>query len=150
MNKHIHAQQEPVQRNKKLLGLEVVRFFSAFAVLVWHYQHFFFMADNPKDFIREQQPLYFLFSLFYDYGFYGVKVFWYISGFIFFWKYRETISSKSITYKKFFVLRFSRLYPLHFFTLMLVVFYKQSTNIKQNIFSSIKITTLHILFINFF
>lgn len=134
MNKHIHAQQEPVQRNKKLLGLEVVRFFSAFAVLVWHYQHFFFMADNPKDFIREQQPLYFLFSLFYDYGFYGVKVFWYISGFIFFWKYREVIASNAINYKKFFILRFSRLYPLHIFTLLLVLVLQVMYFAKKNYF----------------
>ena len=119
MNKH--TQQEPVQQNNKLLGLEVVRFISAFSVLFWHYQHFFYIADKPTDFIREQQPLYSLFSLFYDYGFYGVQVFWCISGFIFFWKYRETIASNAISYKKFFVLRFSRLYPLHIFTLLLVL-----------------------------
>ena len=116
-----HTQQESVQQNNKLLGLEVVRFISALSVLVWHYQHFFYIANKPTDFIREQQPLYSLFSLFYDYGFWGVQVFWCISGFIFFWKYREAIASKSISYKKFFVLRFSRLYPLHFFTLFLVL-----------------------------
>ena len=115
------TQQESVQQNNKLLGLEVVRFISAFSVLVWHYQHFFYVDNKPTDFIREQQPLYSLFSLFYDHGFYGVQVFWCISGFIFFYKYREAIASKAITYKKFFVLRFSRLYPLHFFTLLLVV-----------------------------
>jgi peptidoglycan/LPS O-acetylase OafA/YrhL len=116
-----HTQQESVQQNNKLLGLEIVRFISAFSVLVWHYQHFFYIANKPTDFIKEQQPLYSLFSLFYDYGFYGVQVFWSISGFIFFWKYREAVASKAITYKKFFVLRFSRLYPLHFFTLLLVL-----------------------------
>ena len=115
------TQQESVQQNNKLLGLEVVRFISALSVLVWHYQHFFYIANKPTDFIREQQPLYSMFSLFYDYGFYGVQVFWCISGFIFFWKYREAIASKSITYKKFFILRFSRLYPLHFFTLLVVL-----------------------------
>jgi len=116
-----HTLQEPVQQSNKLLGLEVVRFIAALSVLVWHYQHFFYIADKPTDFIREQQPLYSLFSLFYEYGFYGVQVFWCISGFIFFWKYREAIASKALTYKKFFLLRFSRLYPLHFFTLLLVL-----------------------------
>lgn len=116
-----HSQQESVQQNNKLLGLEVVRFISALSVLVWHYQHFFYIANKPTDFVREQQPLYSMFSLFYDYGFFGVQVFWCISGFIFFWKYRETIASKAITYKKFFVLRFSRLYPLHLLTLLLVL-----------------------------
>jgi peptidoglycan/LPS O-acetylase OafA/YrhL len=37
------------------------------------------------------------------------------------WPRREAIASKAITYKEFFVLRFSRLYPLHFFTLLLVL-----------------------------
>lgn len=119
MNKK--TQQEPVQQNNKLLGLEVVRFITALSVLVWHYQHFFYIAYKPTDFIRDQQPLYSLLSLFYDYGNYGVQVFWCISGFIFFWKYREAIASKAITYKEFFVFRFSRLYPLHFFTLLLVL-----------------------------
>lgn len=106
--------------NNKLLGLEVVRFISAFSVLVCHYQHFFYVDNKPTDFTREQQPLYLLFSPFYDYEFYGVQVFWCLSGFVLFWKYREAIASKAITCKRFFVLRFSRLYPLHFFTLVLV------------------------------
>jgi peptidoglycan/LPS O-acetylase OafA/YrhL len=121
MNNHSLTQQESVQQNNKLLGLEIVRFISAFSVLVWHYQHFFYIAEKPTDFIKEQQPLYSVFSLFYDYGFYGVQVFWCISGFIFFWKYRETIASSAISYKNFFILRFSRLYPLHIFTLLLVL-----------------------------
>lgn len=107
-------------QSNKLLGLELIRFMSALAVLFWHYQHFFYIANKPTDFIKEQQPLYSLFSHFYDYGYYGVQVFWCISGFIFFWKYREAIASKAINYRKFFVLRFSRLYPLHLFTLLLV------------------------------
>ena len=116
------TQQVTVYQNNKLLGLEVLRFISAFSVLVWHYQHFFYITNNSIDFIKEKQPLYSILSIFYDYGFYGVEIFWCISGFIFFWKYRETIASKSISYKKFFVLRFSRLYPLHFATLILVLF----------------------------
>jgi len=104
----------------KLAGLELIRFISAIAVLFWHYQHFSFVADQQVGFIRENQPLYRFFSLFYDYGFYGVQVFWCLSGFIFFWKYREAIASGSVGLRKFFVLRFSRLYPLHIVTLLLV------------------------------
>lgn len=104
----------------KLLGLEIIRFAAAFAVLVWHYQHFFYMADAPVDFVREQQPFFGLFRLFYEYGFYGVQVFWCISGFIFFWKYRDILSSRSMSLGKFALLRFSRLYPLHFVSLLLV------------------------------
>jgi peptidoglycan/LPS O-acetylase OafA/YrhL len=50
-----------------------------------------------------------------------VQVFWCISGFIFFWKYRETIAGRLMSGRRFFVLRFSRLYPLHFLSLLLVV-----------------------------
>ena len=47
-----------------------------------------------------------------------VHVFWCISGIIFFWKYRDAIATRSIDGGKFFVLRFSRLYPLHIATLL--------------------------------
>lgn len=90
------------------------------AVLFWHYQHFSYIADKPTDFVREEQPLYSIFSLFYDYGYYGVQVFWCISGFIFFWKYKTAIADKIVNVKNFFILRFSRLYPLHLATLLLI------------------------------
>lgn len=104
----------------KLAGLELIRFISALAVLFWHYQHFSFVADHQVNFVRESQPLYGIFGFFYDYGFYGVQVFWCLSGFIFFWKYRDAIASGSVSRGKFFLLRFSRLYPLHIVTLLLV------------------------------
>lgn len=116
-----HAQQVPVQQTNKLLGLEVIRFIAALSVLVWHYQHFFYIANSPADFTRENQPFYSFLSLFYNYGYYGVQVFWCISGFIFFWKYRSTIAGNYMSAKKFFNLRFSRLYPLHFVTLLLIL-----------------------------
>lgn len=119
--KSYNTKQEVNHQLSKLLGLELVRFISALSVLVWHYQHFFYIANKPTDFIRENQPFYGFLRLFYDHGHYGVQVFWCISGFIFFWKYRDAISSKAVTWRKFFVLRFSRLYPLHLVTLILVL-----------------------------
>ncbi len=106
--------------SNKLLGLEVTRFFSAMAVLIWHYQHFSYVADKPVALVRSAQPLYPLLSPAYTLGYWGVQVFWSISGFIFFWKYREAIASRAIGGKHFFVLRFSRLYPLHLLTLIAV------------------------------
>jgi len=109
--------------NNKLLGLELLRFVSAVAVLIFHYQHFVFRGvTQPVDFDRTRQPLYSILSLFYERGFEGVQVFWCISGFIFFWKYRDAIADGRVGGRKFFVLRFSRLYPLHFATLLLVAF----------------------------
>jgi Acyltransferase family len=105
---------------EKLLGLEALRFFAAFAVLIWHYQHFSYVADTPVDFVRNQLPFYGLFYPFYEAGVYGVWLFWCISGFIFFWKYRDAISGRTVGGWKFFVFRLSRLYPLHLVTLLMV------------------------------
>lgn len=107
-------------QNNKLIGLEVIRFLAAFAVLLWHYQHFSFIADKANDFERQLQPFYNQFRIFYDYGYLGVQVFWSISGFIFFYKYSDSVANKKIAARRFIVLRFSRLYPLHIATLALV------------------------------
>jgi peptidoglycan/LPS O-acetylase OafA/YrhL len=104
----------------KLLGLEALRFVAAFAVLIWHYQHFAYLADKPVDLVMSDLPLYGVLHLFYEAGKCGVWVFWCISGFIFFWKYRDTIFDRSMRGWTFFVFRLSRLYPLHFVTLLLV------------------------------
>jgi len=104
----------------KLPGLEALRFLTAFAILVFHYRHFAFVADKPVGLVPERLPLYGLLQPFHDSGAFGVWIFWCISGFIFFWKYRDAIAERSVGGWKFFVLRFSRLYPLHLVTLLLV------------------------------
>ena len=106
-------------RESKMLGLELVRFTCALSVLIWHYQHFYQAAGSPA-YDRDAQPLHGLLSLFYDYGLFGVQIFWAISGFIFFWKYAEPIATGAIGGGRFFWLRLSRLYPLHFVTLLIV------------------------------
>src|SRR4051812_19181048 len=104
----------------KLPGLELLRFLAAFSVLVGHYQHFAFVADRPVDFVIDRLPFSGLLYPFYYTRLPGVWVFWCISGFIFFWKYRDAIADRSIDSRTFFVLRLSRLYPLHAVTLLLV------------------------------
>jgi peptidoglycan/LPS O-acetylase OafA/YrhL len=104
----------------KLLGLEALRFLAAFAVLIWHYQHFAYVADQPVGLIKDQLPLYDLLQPLYQFGKYGVWLFWCISGFIFFWKYRDVIADRSMRGWTFLTFRFSRLYPLHFVTLLIV------------------------------
>ncbi|USX27941.1 acyltransferase [Oxalobacteraceae bacterium OTU3CINTB1] len=103
-----------------LPGIELLRFVCAFAVLMWHYQHFSYVANQAHQFDPVQQPFYPLLSFFYRYGLYGVQVFWCISGFIFFWKYGAVLARRELGAGRFFVLRFSRLYPLHLATLLLV------------------------------
>ena len=111
----------PPPPTNKLLGLEALRFVAAFAVLTWHYAHFAYIADKPVDLTRDRLPLYGLLQPFYEAGHYGVWVFWCISGFIFFWKYRDAIHDRSMPGWTFFVFRLSRLYPLHIVTLLIVV-----------------------------
>lgn len=115
----------------KLVGLEAVRFVAAFAVLIWHYQHFAYIADKPVDLVRDRLPLYNLLYPFYEAGVYGVWVFWCVSGFIFFWKYRDPIFERSMPGWRFFVFRLSRLYPLHAVTLVIVAVL-QSIYFHQN------------------
>ncbi|HTK58248.1 MAG TPA: acyltransferase [Sphingomicrobium sp.] len=104
----------------KLLGLELLRFTSALAVLFFHYSHFaHFAGIGPV--ARATVPLYGMLWPLYDYGQYGVQAFWGISGYIFFWKYGAAIHEKAVSASDFFWLRFSRLYPLHFATLAAVI-----------------------------
>jgi len=120
-----------VPPSNKLLGLEAVRFVAAFAVLVWHYQHFAFIGGMPVDLVKDQLPLYAVLRPFYEAGKYGVWVFWCVSGFIFFWRYRDAISERKIPVWTFFVFRLSRLYPLHFVTLIMVALL-QSVYFRQH------------------
>jgi peptidoglycan/LPS O-acetylase OafA/YrhL len=104
----------------KLLGLELLRFVAALAVVVWHYCEFSYVADSPVNLFKNRLPFYGLLQPLYETGEYAVWVFWCISGFIFFWKYRDAIADRSIGGARFFVFRLSRLYPLHLVTLALV------------------------------
>ena len=114
------AIERPQPAVGKLLGLETLRFASALAVLFFHYGHFAQIAGMaPVE--RSSIPFYGLLWPLYDYGQYGVQLFWGISGYIFFWKYGEAIHSGAVAASRFFWLRFSRLYPLHLITLAAVI-----------------------------
>jgi len=89
------------------------------AILVFHYQQFAYVGLT-LDYQADQQPFYTAFKWFYDHGGLGVQFFWCISGFIFFWKYQDAIHQKVISGNTFFILRLSRLYPLHFATLIFI------------------------------
>ena len=111
----VHAHQAD-----KLLGLELLRFLSALAVLFFHYRHFAHLVGMPSV-GRTTVPFYGLFWPLYEYGQYGVQIFWGISGYIFFWIYGAAIHDRAVAARDFFWLRFSRLYPLHIATLTAVI-----------------------------
>ena len=116
-------------------GLEILRFILSFAVIIWHYQHFFYpyVSFANRVLFFEKQPFFKSLSLFYSEGLYAVHIFWFISGLIFYTVYNQRISEGKIKFNIYMLNRFSRLYPLHFLTLLLVavlqyVYYKSNGN----------------------
>ena len=119
-----------MKNNITIDGIEILRFISAFSILVWHYQHFNYPL---KSIDMHTQPFYEYLKIFYNHGYMGVNFFWCISGFIFYWKYGNNI--KHLKFSNFFISRFSRLYPLHFITLILVLFLQNLYfSLNQNYF----------------
>jgi peptidoglycan/LPS O-acetylase OafA/YrhL len=107
---------------KRFYGLDVLRGFAALSVVLWHWQNFFFVCPNSLIFEMTKQPFYSFFEFFYHKGSLAVELFFSISGFVFFWLYAKEILQNKISGWTFFIFRFSRLYPLHFLTLIVVLF----------------------------
>ncbi len=101
---------------KRFFSLDVLRGIASLSVVLWHWQHFTANLSNNK-----VQPFYSFLFLFYKQGLLAVPLFFTLSGFIFFWLYSNKINTKETNWKQFFILRFSRLYPLHFITLLVVL-----------------------------
>jgi peptidoglycan/LPS O-acetylase OafA/YrhL len=120
--------------------LDILRGVASLAVVVWHYQHFFMIAPQqlPSDFAPDVLPLFFFLKPLYLYGFNAVQLFFVLSGFVFFSQYLNEIGSRQVGAWKFFVMRFSRLYPLHFVTLVFVAslqFFSQNIDGRFIVFS---------------
>jgi len=101
-----------------LHSLDALRGCAALSVVFWHWQHFFYRGTYLVDFDLGRQPWFSLLYPFYTAGGYAVNLFFSISGFVFFLLYRERIRSRNTSFGKFWILRFSRLYPLHALTLV--------------------------------
>lgn len=93
---------------------------AALVVVLWHWQHFFYVGSTLGPIPAPGYPLVSLLFPFYGHGEVAVDLFFSISGFIFYWLYAEAIGAKAVSAGRFFILRFSRLYPLHLLTLLLV------------------------------
>ncbi|MDF1860320.1 MAG: acyltransferase [Verrucomicrobiales bacterium] len=117
---------------KRLFSLHISRGIAALAVVVWHWEHF---ADSsyarPENLDKSAYPFHSFLKVFHEKGYFGVSYFFLLSGFIFFWLYRQRIEERTVGFGNFWLQRFSRLYPLHFVTLLLVAglqFLFSSTN----------------------
>jgi peptidoglycan/LPS O-acetylase OafA/YrhL len=106
-------------KQSHLCNIDLLRGLATIAVLVWHYQHFYYpkAGMHLAGWSPDQQPMFTSLEWLYLKGTWAVTFFWILSGFIFFHVYAQ---GRVITVRKFFVNRFSRLYPLHFITLCLV------------------------------
>jgi len=104
----------------RLRPLDSLRGLAAMGVaFFWHYKHFnhaYFEADITR------LPLFSVFKWFYLCGWNLVDFFFVLSGFIFMHVYSKKITENKISENTFFILRFSRLYPLHIITLFTVAF----------------------------
>ena len=114
---------------KKFEHIELLRFFSALAVVITHYIHFyspFFKSSNIEVyknylvFDNTVLPFYNFLEYAYRFGYTGIYFFWLISGFVLAYTYLNK-DKFNINFKSFFTNRFARLYPLHFLTLIFVL-----------------------------
>jgi peptidoglycan/LPS O-acetylase OafA/YrhL len=109
-----------VQIPERLHLLDALRGIAALSVVCFHWQNFLVMGDvEVAGYGGRDQPLHDVFLLFYERGFLAVDLFFSLSGFIFFCFYATKITGGHVSGLQFFVLRFSRLYPLHLLTLLL-------------------------------
>lgn len=116
---HEMSTARAVYRPDHYHAIDVLRGLAAFAVLVFHYQHFYypigvFKVDTPQ--IVDQFPLHETLAPLYIYGNVAVQIFWMISGFVF----ANVYAGKNTPAGEFLVKRLARLYPLHFVTLIIV------------------------------
>jgi peptidoglycan/LPS O-acetylase OafA/YrhL len=97
------SKEEKVQRIDHLTGL---RFFAALLVFLSH-----------VNFSGEYAPLHLVFKQ----GYIGVSFFFVLSGFVLSYSYKSRILEKSISKTKYLILRYVRIYPLHWLVSLPVI-----------------------------
>src|ERR1700732_4036716 len=109
-------------RNRYLYLLDILRGLASLWVVTYHYQHFYFIraVGLPADFQIAALPFYSVLWPIYQRGDWALDAFFAISGFVFYYLYSEPIHDRSVSWRAFWWLRFSRLYPLHFVMLAYV------------------------------
>tara|TARA_B110001450_G_scaffold46598_1_gene43304 strand:+ start:1733 stop:2788 length:1056 start_codon:yes stop_codon:yes gene_type:complete len=112
-------------KNHRYYLLDIARGIAAFSIVIFHYKLFYYPDISLVYYDIKSQPFYNSLSLIYNHGWMAVQFFFIISGFIFYLLYSDKIKKNKISKFDFFKFRFSRLYPLHFLTLIccLIIFY---------------------------
>lgn len=102
----------------RLKSLDSLRGLASLGIaFFWHYKLFSlqYFTANP-----EMQPGFRIFKWFYLCGWNLVDFFFVLSGFVFMHVYSQKITAGEVKERDFFILRLSRLYPLHIITLLMV------------------------------
>jgi peptidoglycan/LPS O-acetylase OafA/YrhL len=104
--------------------LDSLRGLAALSVAVFHYNHFYLLPTGklPDNFQSARLPFNFVLHPLYSGGYHAVQLFFVVSGFVFFFVYFRSLRDASVGAWTYFTARFSRLYPLHFATLLFVAF----------------------------
>ena len=117
----------------RFYSLDAMRGLAALVVVIYHYPQFFFArrleTGNPgitgdhayiAFYTAKKIPFFDFFLVCYEDGWLAVDLFFGLSGFIFYWLFASKIKNSTLSLRNFSVNRFSRLYPLHFLTLIWV------------------------------
>lgn len=106
----------------RFTSLDALRGIAALLVVIYHFQHLAAFGQDPYTWTvaLSTLPFYALLKPIYLNGWMAVDLFFVISGFVFAWLYTKPIREHEIGAYRFFVLRLTRLYPLHALTLLVV------------------------------
>jgi len=122
---------------KKYYCIELLRFFSAIAIMIFHYGTSINTHLNIPE-VQGDEPFISQIKLLYSHGEYAISIFFCISGLVFSNLYLQ--ENQKNTFRNFFVKRFARLYPLHILTLFLIIALQL---IFLNIFGSFQLYTFN-------
>lgn len=105
----------------RLYSLDALRGIAALAVVVRHWpQHFGTLDASTSAYKLERMPFFNALAIGYKFGEMAVPFFFCLSGFVFFWLYAQPVRNREVSARNFLILRFSRLIPLHWLTLVAV------------------------------
>lgn len=104
-------------------SLDAIRGLAALIVVLCHWQFYFYKDQTLQTKPLEELglPLFPYLSIFYHHAFFAVDLFFLLSGFIFFWFYADKIADRKTPFGNFMCYRLTRLYPVHFITLLSLI-----------------------------
>ncbi len=117
---------------KELLFItDILRVICVLTILIYHYRHFFNTSNSILTALLNKNII---LNYLLTYGHYAVQLFWIISGIIFSLKYSNLIYCDLINFKSYLIIRFSKLYPTHFLTLIFVAIFQFYIFYKYNFY----------------